>query len=83
MNNQMDRVCKNCGERCGAHFGNNPLFCRSEDYIQFRKDGRVVIIKTFVNSGKLRTRDGGEYIPENMTNNPNILFKRKKRNDLR
>ena len=75
--NIMDRVCTNCGQRFGEHYGVEAIhFCNVETFNGYRNNGRIIFSKLFVDSGKRKTRDGME-LPTDK--DPNILFKRKKR----
>ena len=61
MDDEMDRVCANCGIRYGDHFS---ALCPAQESV-------------FIDSGRLMTKTGDSYTAENTEKNPNLLFKRK------
>ena len=85
----MDKVCVNCGNRFGEHFGRkDTFFCdystynvyKETTYNVYQKTGKITFNKTFIDSGEKYSMGGVRYsIPmsEDGINNPNILFKRK------
>lgn len=72
---KMDRICANCGQRFGGHYGSGePVFCKAVDFTTYlNTKEKPSTSKLFVDGGRRKTRYGIAYSEKD----PNFLFKRR------